>query len=337
MLSRLRTPLPTGITRGLSTAPQHTTSINPVSNPVSNPALPALSSTRVWGSALLAISLFALTVPMTSTALEGWSTLSIGSGRGVIGGAIAILAIQFSGWKWPDRHSLLWLALATPGLVFGFPYLLTYALQDASSADLGVVLAALPLLTAIFSAILSRQNLPRRFWGWAIAGMLVSYGYFLLQSDWALQGQSQSTQLVMLVALLSSSWGYAAGAKAARTLGGWQTVCWMQALSAPLSAILFGYSLGQPEYTLGLPQAEALLALLYLGVFSQLIGFRFWFQALAVDTARVSQIQLLQPLITLTALVLFWNASINLCQWLAALAILLCVVGAVRTKETSTT
>jgi len=323
MLSRLRIPLPTAIGGPIFTSPPHTTR-------------PASAGLQVWGAALLAISLFALTVPMTSTALEGWSTLSIGSGRGVIGGAIAILAIQFSGWKWPDRHSLLWLALATPGLVFGFPYLLTYALQDASSADLGVMLAALPLLTAIFSAILSRQNLPRRFWGWAIAGMLVSCGYFLLQSDWALRGQSQTTQLVMLVALLSASWGYAAGAKAARTLGGWQTVCWMQALSAPLSAILFGYSLGQPEYTLGLPQADALLALLYLGIFSQLIGFRFWFQALAVDTARVSQIQLLQPLITLTALVLFWNASINLCQWLAALAILLCVVGAVRTKHADT-
>ena len=99
---------------------------------------------KVWLSALVAIAMFSVTAPVTKEALAGYSIASIGAGRGVIGGAIAILVIQFSGWRLPDRSVLLWIVLSSPGLVFGFPFLITWALTEASSADVGVVLAALP-------------------------------------------------------------------------------------------------------------------------------------------------------------------------------------------------
>ena len=300
-----------------------------------------------WLSALIAISLFALTAPITEEALAGYSVVSIGAGRGFIGGAIAIMVIQFSGWRLPGRSALLWIALSSPGLVFGFPLLITWALTQASSADVGVVLAALPMLTSAMSSLINRRPMTARFWFWAMAGMALTMGYFMTQSDWSRSAWSQSnwsqsnwsqsdslqdssTQWILLGALLSSSWGYAAGAKAAQCIGGWQTICWGQALTAPVCALLFGWSLGHQSAHDTVTTMGSTLALFYLGIFSQLIGFRFWFQALAVDTPRVSQIQLLQPILTLLALACFWGAEIGNGQWLAAVGILVCVLGAMR-------
>ncbi len=290
-------------------------------------------SPTVWLSALIGISLFALTAPLTTQALDGFSVVSIGAGRGVIGGAIALLVILFSRWQRPNNVTFMWLLLATPGLVFGFPYLLTLALTDTSSADVGVVLAALPLLTAVFSALVSNQRLPARFWGWALSGSLITASYFLLQSDWSAQQHNPVTRWILLAALVSAAWGYTAGAQAAKTLGGWQTICWVQAVTAPISALVFGWSLGQNGYESIDTTTNAILSLVYLGVFSQLVGFRFWFQALAVDPTRVSQIQLLQPLVTLTALSIFWQASVSGWQWSGAIGILVCVIGAMKTKQ----
>ena len=288
-----------------------------------------------WVSALLAIALFSLTAPLTKEALAGYSVLSIGAGRGVIGGAIAILVVQFSGWRLPGGSALWWILLASPGLVFGFPFLITWVLTQASSADIGVVLAALPLLTAVLSSLINRRTLSFRFWGWALLGMLLTMGYFTIQSDWSQSQHSGTTQWLLLAALLSAAWGYAAGAKAAQQIGGWQTICWVQVFTSPVCAVLFGWSLGQntPTDISSEITTSATLSLLYLGIASQVIGFRFWFKALAVDAARVSQIQLLQPVMTLAALTLFWNASVSIWQWLAASGILICVLGATNPKR----
>lgn len=297
---------------------------------------------KVWLSALVAIAMFSVTAPVTKEALAGYSIASIGAGRGVIGGAIAILVIQFSGWRLPDRSVLLWIVLSSPGLVFGFPFLITWALTEASSADVGVVLAALPLLTSSMSSVINRRVMTASFWIWALVGMLFTMGYFLTQSDWSQGNLSQttptlikgdsSTHWVLLAALLCASWGYSAGAKAAQHIGGWQTICWVQALTAPICALLFGWSLGHDEHSHSGEIINATLALFYLGIFSQLIGFRFWFQALAVDATKVSQIQLLQPILTLLALACFWETTISVWQWLAAAGILVCVFGAMSRK-----
>ena len=227
---------------------------------------------HTWLAALLAVSLFAFTVPMTTAALDGYSVVSIGAGRGLLGGAIAILVIQFSGWRLPNASTLLWIALASPGLVFGFPFLITWTLTQASSADIGVVLATLPLLTAILSSLINRQSLSVVFWFWAVGGMLLTMVYFTGQSDWAQSSGDAMVQWLLLAALLSAAWGYAAGAKAAQQLGGWQTVCWVQALTAPICALLFGWSLGQASVATVPVPLYATLALMYLGFFSQLIG-----------------------------------------------------------------
>jgi drug/metabolite transporter (DMT)-like permease len=139
--------------------------------------------------------------------------------------------------------------------------------------------------------------------------------------------------------------GYSAGAKAAKSIGGWQTICWMLVLYLPLSAIAFGYHAGDEAFitqfsgAMNNPAEQnsfwiSMAGLLYLAVISQWWGFRFWYQAMAeAGAGRISQIQLLQPFLTLLFAVIFLGESFAFEQGLFALLIVLAICSALRAKR----
>lgn len=76
-------------------------------------------------------------------------------------------------------------------------------------------------------------------------------------------------------------------------LGSWQVICWALVLSLPLMLILSITFL--PVTFSGIP-AQAWGGLIYVSLFSMLIGFFFWYRGLAEGgITGVSQLQLLQP------------------------------------------
>ena len=78
---------------------------------------------------------------------------------------------------------------------------------------------------------------------------------------------------------------------------GWEVICWALVLTAPITII--GTVLTFQSAYLDVP-ARPVAALCYLGLFSMFFGFFFWNIGLALGgIAKVGQIQLLQPFVTL--------------------------------------
>ena len=244
----------------------------------------------------LGVACFSLTLPATVLALESLSPWFIALGRAALAGILAAAILAISGGPRPSRHDLLPLAVAAAGVVFGFPLFTSWAMQHVPSAHGGVVLGILPLMTALFGAVLSGERPSAGFWVSAALGSAVVVVFSLREGG----GRIEIADLALVAAVASAALGYAEGARIARRLGAWQTICWALVLSLPLTLPLTAWSWAAAESrTVG---TEALLGFLYVALGRQLFGFFAWYRGLAIGgTARVSQMQLLQPFLNILA------------------------------------
>lgn len=299
---------------------------------------------------LFAVVLFAMTVPMTKLALPFFSAELIASSRAFIAGLLALAMVIMNNWQLPDKKTLGWLLLGGTGVVVGFPYLLSYSLINLSAANMGVVLAGLPLMTSLFAVVIMAERHGQGFWMSSTFGAGLLAVYFL---NGALYGETAEgssgwgleTLGILSLVLMFGGLGYSAGAKAAKSIGGWQTICWMLVLYLPLSSISMGYYAGNEVFINSFTQAMndpsqqyklwvSIAGVLYLAVISQWWGFRFWYQAMAeAGAGRISQIQLLQPFFTLLFAVIFLAESFAFEQGLFALLIVLAICSALRAKR----
>ena len=89
---------------------------------------------------------------------------------------------------------------------------------------------------------------------------------------------------------------YTASGSLARTMPGWEVICWALVVSLPFS--LLASILLFPDNAAAVP-SDAWLGLLYSAVMAQWMGFFFWNAGLAMGgISRVSQVQLVQPFVT---------------------------------------
>jgi drug/metabolite transporter (DMT)-like permease len=111
--------------------------------------------------------------------------------------------------------------------------------------------------------------------------------------------------VLVLGAVALCSLGYAEGGALAQEIGGWRVISWALVLFAPFLAPFVAWSVFGPGGA-GLagagPAAWACFA--YVSVVSMFVGFFAWYRGLAEGgVARVGQVQLSQPVLTL-----LWSA-----------------------------
>ncbi|HEU4380057.1 MAG TPA: DMT family transporter, partial [Hyphomicrobiaceae bacterium] len=111
-------------------------------------------------------------------------------------------------------------------------------------------------------------------------------------------GDVQWADLLLAAAALAGSMAYALGGELARRIGGWEVISWALVLAFP---VMLGLVLmSAPINWSASPAAWA--GFLYVSVFSQFLGFFAWNKGLAMGgIARISQMQLLQPFVSLAA------------------------------------
>jgi drug/metabolite transporter (DMT)-like permease len=254
---------------------------------------------------LLAVSAFGLTLPATRHIVPYFDPVFIGLGRAGLAGIIAAILLVASRQPLPSRSQFVQLAVVSLGVVIGFPILSAWSLQTLPASHGGVVMGILPLLTAIIGALISDERPSWLFWLLSLTGTLLVISYAVLDGA----GELLSGDLILLIAIISAAVGYAVGARLSHSIGGWQVICWALVISLPFIAIpIWHYA---PSEFSGLP-IDVYLSFLYLALISQLLGFFAWYKALALGgVARVSQIQLLQPFITIIAAALLLGESID--------------------------
>lgn len=268
----------------------------------------------------IAVVLFSLTVPMTKIALTGFSPEAIAAVRVLLAGIFSLFLIGKLSSRIPTLREAGGLLVAGLGVCVGFPYGISLALQQTSAVEMGVALSALPLLTAILAIFISKERHNVGFWISAFAGFGLLAHYFA-------NGLTSDLSASVLLTLVSAGFGYAIGGHVAKTLGGWQTICWMMILYLPVSGLTFGYyALDGFSWNL-----EACLALIYLALISQWLGFHFWYDGMAqAGIGRISQIQLLQPFLTLIFAALLLGEALEWNQLSYVLLIASTVFGALK-------
>jgi drug/metabolite transporter (DMT)-like permease len=195
------------------------------------------------------IALFSFTLPLTRYTIQFADPLLVAWGRTVVAGLAAGACLLVMRQRRPTAVEYKYLSLAIVGIVFGWPTLSSISMKYAPAAHGAVINGLLPISTAAVGALLARQRLNASFWGLALLGAALVAIYAL----WEGGGTLQAGDGVMLVAVAFGGLGYAGGAKAATTLGGWQTICWALVIALPLSsaATVWAYhstpSLGLPS------------------------------------------------------------------------------------------
>jgi drug/metabolite transporter (DMT)-like permease len=196
----------------------------------------------------------------------------------------------------PGRAALWPLAVVALGCVLGFPLLSSIAMRSVPASHGAVLGGVLPLATAQYAALRGYERPSTGFWLVALLGTSLVLAFALGQGG----GTLQKADLLMFGAIAAAAAGYAEGGRLARTLGGQETICWALVLAAVPAAILLAAFESDQFGRLGAVGPASWLGFAYVTTFSMFIGFFFWYRGLALGgVARVGQVQLLQPFLSL--------------------------------------
>jgi drug/metabolite transporter (DMT)-like permease len=291
----------------------------------------ATAPRTVTGFALgaLGVLAFSMSLPATRVAVQQLDPWFVAFGRAVGAGLLAWAYLRFTGAPRPTRAQWRRLTVVAAGVVVGFPLFTSLALTAQTSAHGAVVITVLPGMTAVFAVLRAGERPPPVFW-LAGAGGLLAVLAFLITSG-AVHGALSADDLFLLAAVVLCGLGYAEGGALARDLGGARTICWALLLALPATLLItLAAAAAHP------PRADAAAwsAFGYLTVVSMFLGFFAWYAGLARGgIARVGQIQLAQPVLTLSWAALLLGEPVTPASIGAALVVLACVVLTQRTRN----
>jgi drug/metabolite transporter (DMT)-like permease len=282
---------------------------------------PAVSLMPVLVAGLVMI-FWGATPVVTKIAVGDIDPLLVALLRTVIAGAVALPIIGAARQPPPKtRRGLLLLAISAASGFIVFPILFTIGQRQTSAMHGGLILAALPLFTGSYAALLDRRS-PSRRWiigcALALAGEAALIG---LRAGSAGAPTSLFGDALVLISALLVATGYVAGARLGqqgyRSLA---TTFWGVALAALAVAPLFA-GLVTVE---GWPAAHwpAWSAVLFLAVVTSIIGYIGWYWALAAGgIQRIATIQFFQPISGLVLAVLLLGEQFTLPLLAASVAI----------------
>jgi len=248
---------------------------------------------------LLGIVIFSVTLPMTRLAVgtpeaPQMSGLFIAMGRAVVAAVLSAVLLLVTRARLPARKDWLPLAVTAGGIVFGFPLFTSIAMRYVDAMHASVIVGVLPLATAAMGALLHRQRPSPGFWLCAAFGSALVVVFAVLRSGNA--GLNISfADLLLLAAMLCAAVGYCYGGRLAQHMRAEHVICWALIISLPLTLPLSVYA--WPAQAI---KPAAWWGFCYLAVFSMWLGFFAWYRGLALGgTVRVSQVQLVQPFLSM--------------------------------------
>lgn len=261
---------------------------------------------------LLGVIVFGLTMPATRAAVLELDPVFITLGRALLAALLAAITLAVARPQPPLRRDwgrLFWFSACA---IIGFPLLMTTAMQYAPASHAAVVLAVLPLLTAMAGVLVARERPSPAFWACGIAGTAVVLIYAMLSGGGS--GDLHWADVLLAAAALCAATAYALGGEMSHRIGGWEVISWALVVSAPVMLLLF-LVLSPPINWAA--SASAWSGFLYVAVFSQFLGFFAWNKGMSLGgIAKIGQMQLLQPFVTLLGAYVLLGESIGWMEFL---------------------
>jgi drug/metabolite transporter (DMT)-like permease len=269
---------------------------------------------------------FSFSLPATRLAVADLDPWFVAFGRAAVAAVLASVYLAATRAPRPNRPQVRSLAIVVAGVVVGFPLLTSLALRAETASHGAVVIAILPAATAVAAVARAHERPGRRFWLASGAGLLAVLAFVASQG---LAGV-QLADLWLLAAVGLCAVGYAEGGALSRALGGARTICWALVLAAPLTfAIAVVAGIGDGLHA----SATSWLGFAYVSAFSMFLGFFAWYAGLARGgVARIGQVQLAQPVLTLGWSALLLGEAVSGLTVLTALAVLVCVAATQRAR-----
>jgi drug/metabolite transporter (DMT)-like permease len=274
----------------------------------------------------LGVLVFSLTLPATRLAVSGFDPVFVGLGRAIVAAGLSSLLLVMTRQPIPPLKFLGNFCIVVGGVVVGFPLLSAIAMRDAPASYGAVITGLLPLSTALCGVWRAGERPSLPFWIFAGLGSALVICFALLSGS----GSLRVADLALLGAVAAAGLGYAEGAVLSRIFGAWQVICWSLLLSTPvLLPIVWQHA---PAQFSRVP-VPSVLGFLYVSIFSMFLGFFAWYQGLALGgVARVGQLQLLQPFLTILASTLVLDEPLTATTLMFAIGVIACVAFGKRTQ-----
>jgi drug/metabolite transporter (DMT)-like permease len=262
------------------------------------------SSRERWGLVLgfVGMVVFGGTLPATRIAVSAIDPIALTALRAAIAGLCSLALLIALRRPLPARRLWPQLVVAMLCVTVLFPFLMALAMQTVDASHGGVVLGILPIATALVAVLVTHERPNPLFWIASLVGAALVIAFALRQGGGALS----AGDLLLFAAVALSAIGYAYSGRLTAEMPGWEVISWVLVIALPIS--LPAALLTMPSDLTHIP-LQPWLALFYVAIFSQWIGFFAWNAGMAMGgIARVSQIQLLQPFVTF-ALAAFFNGE----------------------------
>ncbi|MFI6098003.1 DMT family transporter [Lentzea sp. NPDC051213] len=273
---------------------------------------------------------FSFSLPATRLAVAGLDPWFVAFGRAFGAGLLAIGYLALSRSPLPSVTQVRRLLVVALGIVVGFPLFTSLALTTETSAHGAVVIAVLPMCTAIWAVVRASERPPGLFWLASGAGLLAVLAFVAVGGG--LSGGVGLADLYLMAGVVLCGLGYAEGGALARELGGAQTVCWALVVSLPVTLPVSWYTADFSRAT-----GVVWLSFAYVTVISMFLGFFAWYAGLAAGgVAKIGQIQLAQPVLTLMWAALVLGEPVGWPALATAAVVVVCVVLTQRSRVTPT-
>ncbi|MDT7787247.1 MAG: hypothetical protein QOF58_5666 [Pseudonocardiales bacterium] len=273
---------------------------------------------------------FSFSLPATRLAVAGLDPWFVAFGRASVAGVLAVAYLALSRAPLPSVTQIRRLVVVALGIVIGFPLFTSLALTTQTSAHGAVVIAVLPMSTAIWAVLRASERPPLVFWLSSGAGLLAVLAF--VATGGGFSGSLSLADAYLLIAVVLCGLGYAEGGALSRELGGARTICWALVVSLPVTIPV-------SLYTADFTRADAVvwLSFAYVALISMFLGFFAWYAGLAAGgVAKIGQIQLAQPVLTLIWSALVLGEPVGWPALATAAVVLVCVVLTQRSRVTPT-
>jgi drug/metabolite transporter (DMT)-like permease len=300
---------------------------------MASPSLPQQSSSA-WSRERLGLllgfigmSIFGGTLPATRIAVAAIDPMTVTALRTAIAGLCSLALLVVLRRPLPPRRLWFQLVVAMLCVAVMFPFLMALAVQTVDASHGGVVMGALPIATALVAVLITHERPKPLFWVASVAGAVLVVAFALRQGGGALS----SGDLLLFAAVAVSAIGYAYSGRLTAEMPGWEVISWILVIALPISLPIAIWTWPADPSQIAL---KPWLALLYVALFPQWIGFFAWNAGMAMGgIARVSQVQLLQPFVTFALAALFNGETITLQIVLFAAAVVATVAISTRTRR----
>jgi drug/metabolite transporter (DMT)-like permease len=284
-----------------------------------------LSGGALFG--LLGVVCFSGTPVATRAAAPAVGAVTLTCARIVVAAALGGLLLW---WRrpivWPGRALVPRLLALGIGVAVLYPLCLALAVERVPASHAAVVLALVPVATAVAATVRSGERPQPLFWAASATGVAAVAAFALTQAG----GAIRLADVLLVVSVIGGAVGYAEGADAARAIGATAALCWGLILMAPGAAV--GLACGLVADPPGDLSAGAWAGLAYACVVAMFLGSVLWYAGLARGgTARVGQINLAQPLLAIVWAALLLDEQIGRAVPLTAVAVVASMAVCLRT------